>query len=46
MKKIFDCIVMILLWIIFLICIFNDEFLQAIIILLLIMNENIEKLNK
>ena len=45
MKKI-DCIVMILLWIIFLICIFNDEALQAIIILLLIMNENIEKLNK
>ena len=44
--KIFNCIVMILLWIIFLICIFNDEFLQAIIILLLIMNENIEKLNK
>lgn len=37
---------MILLWIVFLICIFNDEFLQAIIILLLIINENIKRLNK
>ena len=46
MKKIFDCIIMILLWIIFLICIFNDEFLQAIITLLLIMNDNIERLDK
>ena len=44
--KIFNGIVMILLWIIFLICIFNDEVLEAIIILLLIINENIEKLNK
>ena len=44
--KIFDGVIKILLWITFLTCIFNDEFLQAIIILLLIINENIEKLNK
>ena len=44
--KIFRSILTILLWIIMIYCVFTEDVLGAILIMLFIINDNIEKLNK